>query len=97
MERGMRIEETIERTVAGIAEHNGWITRKLQWIGRKGAPDRLFLSEGRAVFIEFKDPEGGLELLQEREIARLKWAGLEVHTVNNIMDGLRILGLLHRI
>ena len=93
MEPRMRIEQTIELTVARMAEKAGWETRKLSWVGRRGAPDRLFMHPGRALFIEFKDPEGTLDPLQSREIARMRAAGFEVHVVDRIEDGLRILGL----
>ena len=95
MERGMRIEDTIERSVVGIAEKHGWESRKLGWIGRKGAPDRIFMRKGRAVFIEFKDPEGELAEIQAREIKRMRSAGLEVWIVDNIRGGLTILGVPH--
>jgi hypothetical protein len=89
----MRIEETIEKTVVNVAERAGWEARKLGWIGRRGAPDRLFMRPGRAVFIEFKDPEGELEDLQEREIDRMRKAGLEVYVIDSIQDGFDVLGL----
>ena len=36
-------EITIEMTVCGKAELAGYMVRKCQWIGRRGAPDRLVL------------------------------------------------------
>lgn len=86
-------ERIIEMTVVGKAELAGWICRKCQWIGRRGAPDRLFARAGRLMFIEFKDSGKPLEPHQEREILRLKSAGIEVYVVDSVQHGLEILGL----
>lgn len=40
-------------TVKQAVKH-GWKTRKLMFIGVRGAPDRLFGRDGRSVLIEFK-------------------------------------------
>jgi hypothetical protein len=53
------------------------------------------MRKGRAVFIEFKDPEGELAEIQAREIKRMRSAGLEVWIVDNIRGGLTILGVPH--
>ena len=50
-------EYYIEDNVVAAAEADGWFSRKLQWVGRDGAPDRLFVKLGRVVFIEFKDKD----------------------------------------
>ena len=36
------------------AENNGWIVRKMQYIGRRGCPDRFFFGYGQIIMIEFK-------------------------------------------
>lgn len=67
----------------------GGLTRKVQWIGRRGAPDRLVLlpevdhGDGRfqapvAVFAELKRPGGRPDPHQEREISRLRSFGVPV-------------------
>jgi hypothetical protein len=86
-------ESTVEKSVVGVAENDGWLSRKCQWIGRRGAPDRLFAKNGRFLFIEFKDRGEEPDIHQEREIKRMREAGIEVHVVDNIRDGLKILGL----
>ncbi len=73
------VEADIELTAVKWAKDHGVLTRKLQWIGRRNAPDRLFAVRGRAVFIEFKRPGAPLREGQDREIARMKKAGLDVH------------------
>jgi len=61
-------ESKIEKAlVKRVREAKGEI-RKVQWIGRRGAPDRLVMLPGRnPVLVELKAPKGRLSKLQERE------------------------------
>ena len=52
--------------------------RKVSWIGRRGAPDRLILLPGRVIWAELKGTGGRLAPHQAREIARLEAAGCVV-------------------
>lgn len=87
------MEDVVERTVCNRAEMDGWLVRKLRWIGRRAAPDRLFIKRGRVVFIEFKSPGLRPNALQLREIDRLKAAGVEVYVIDSIGEGLEVLGI----
>lgn len=91
----MGVEFPIERAVCDWAEANGWHVRKLKWEGRRGAPDRLFVKDGRVVFIEFKKPTVNPESLlsgnQSKEIRLLKEHGAEVHVVASIGTAKNIL------
>lgn len=96
----MSIEATVEKPICTWAEKQGWFVRKLQWAYRVGAPDRLFIKDGRVVFIEFKRPaksklvpEDKRTEMQKREADRLIEAGAEYHLVNDIADACRILGI----
>lgn len=88
------LESSIEGVVITRAERAGWFQRKVVWQGRKGAPDRVFIKDGRVVWIEFKRANKGARLTQELEHGRMRDAGAEVHVVDSIAQGLRILGLL---
>ena len=88
------MEESVVSPVAHRAEALGWFPRKLAWRGRDGAPDYLFIKDGRVVFIEFKDRGKKARLNQSREHDRMRAAGAEVHVVDNVYDGLKILGLV---
>lgn len=84
-------ESKIEQEVVKFAESKGWLVRKVGYICRRGAPDRWFFGpNGRLVMIEFKRPNKQLQLLQEREAARLKSRGFEVYKIDNIEDGYAI-------
>lgn len=85
----------VEMPVVRRAEAAGFFVRKVAWVGRKHAPDRVFAREDRGeVWIEFKRPKATARLGQKLEHDRMRKAGMEVHVVDNVYDGLRILGLL---
>lgn len=85
-------EVQIEGEVVAWAQRHGWFTRKLQWVGRVGAPDRLFIKGARVVFIEFKTATGRLSAWQRREIEAMRAAGAEVHVVRTVEQGKEVLG-----
>lgn len=87
----MALESNVELKIVGWAEDHRWLVRKLQYIGRTGAPDRLFAGYGHCVFMEMKAPGEGLSTNQAREHNRLKDCGITVHVVDNVDDGVAIL------
>ena len=75
----------------------GHEVRKVKWIGRNGAPDRLvLLPEGRSLWVELKAPGGRLRPAQVREHERLRAKGQWVEVIDSIarVDAL-IEGLRH--
>lgn len=87
------IESPIESLVCDVAEENGWLVRKLRWIGRRGGPDRFFAKNGRVVLIEFKAPGETAKHGQGKELLALAAAGVEVHQCDNPLTAFRILGI----
>lgn len=77
-------ESVIEKESIDYASYRGWIYRKLKWIGRRGAPDRLFVRRGRCLFVEFKQAGEGPTTQQAREHQRLRDAGATVHVVDSV-------------
>ena len=90
-------ETKFEEKCCDLAKFYGWHHRKLKWIGRRGAADRLFLKDGRAVFVEFKRPDGtgSLSANQEREIQKLRDAGAEVWVVDSYVEFREALGIVN--
>jgi len=86
-------EDVVETTVCNKAERAGWLARKVAWPGRKSAMDHVFAKDGRIVWIEFKRRGVEPEVLQRREINRWLKAGAEVYVIDNIHDGLKVLGI----
>lgn len=58
------------------ASAEGFRVRKLSYEGRHGAPDRLILAPGAAVFVEVKAPGQKPRPEQTRELAILNASGL---------------------
>lgn len=80
-------ESAVERAFCARIEQLGLIQRKAQWIGRKGAPDRVvLLPEERVEWVELKAPDGRLSGAQVREHARLCAAGQTVTLIRNIEE-----------
>ena len=75
-----KVEAYLKKRVA----ETGGRQRKLQWIGRRGAPDRFVWWPGRpAHFVEVKRPGGRTHPLQVLEMGRLRDDGLNVHVVSS--------------
>lgn len=80
-------ERDIERQLAKRAKELGGEVRKLRWIGRRGAPDRLVKIPGRQpVFVELKAPKGRLSKLQIVEHRKMRAVGLNVEVVWRMED-----------
>lgn len=51
------LERYIENYLIGVVTTRGGAVRKVQWIGRRGAPDRVvMLPGGKILFVELKKP-----------------------------------------
>lgn len=76
-------EREVEAYLARRVKALGGEVRKVQWVGRRGAPDRLVLLKRHGVhcYVELKRPKGGLlEAHQVREHERMRQAGCVVFT-----------------
>lgn len=88
------LESGIENPVVKRAERAGYFVRKVQWVGRIGAPDRLFAREDRGqVYIEFKAPGEEPRRSQVEEHRDMRAAGIEVHVCDSVNEALHILWL----
>jgi hypothetical protein len=86
------LEASVEDDVVTWAEGEGWLVRKMQYVGRRGCPDRFFFRDGQLVMIEFKRPgRNAADPLQAREHKRYAAAGWKVHLVNDRDHAKRIL------
>lgn len=87
------LEASIEDQVCAWAENNGFIVRKLKYLGRNGAPDRFIAGYGKIHLLELKRPgDGKLSENQVREHERLEAVGVHVHvfcTSDSAIDFLR--------
>ena len=77
-------EKAIERQHVKEAKANGWLVRKAVFVGSKGAPDRMYIKNGRVVFLEWKAPKRGPTELQWSQIKELREAGVVAEYVDSI-------------
>jgi len=70
-----------------IVQHTGGQYRKTRWEGRRGCPDCfVWWTWPRAAYVEVKAPGDRYSKLQEREVARMRDAGIPVYTVSSFED-----------
>ena len=85
-------ERDIERALVKRVKAAGGDVRKMMWVGRRGAPDRLVMLPGRNILVELKAPGGRISRLQEVEHKRLRAAGFDVRVVWNLEQIDEVLG-----
>jgi hypothetical protein len=78
------IECDIEYYLIARAKALGGEVRKVRWVGRNGAPDRLVMLPHRAaIWIEVKAPGEKAKPHQAREHARMRCLGQRVEIVDS--------------
>ena len=77
-------ESTIEDYLVRRTNEIGGEVRKVKWIGRRGAPDRVvMLPGGRLYWIELKRPSQKAEPHQAREHERMRGMGQRVLVIDS--------------
>lgn len=76
-------ENIIEEYLVERVKALGGEVRKLRWVGRRGAPDRLVLLPGRLLWVELKATGASCEPHQLREHARMERMGQRVAVVDS--------------
>jgi len=76
-------ESQIENYLVERAKALGGECRKLRWIGRNGAPDRIVMLNGQVIFIELKAPGEKAKPHQVREHERMRRMGQRVEVVDS--------------
>lgn len=87
---------SVGKAAAKIADHlkrrvqgSGGQYRAARWIGRKGCPDAFIWWEWpRAAYVEIKAEESKdrYSVLQQREVGRMRAAGIPVFTARTLAD-----------
>lgn len=81
------LEKSIEAAVRRYAEQGGCITYKMNGPGHRGWPDRMFMYDGKVLFIEFKRAGKEPTPLQAEIHDRLRRAGFDVFVIDNVALG----------
>ena len=74
-------ESVVEKYLKRRVEEAKGEVRKVKFLDRNGAPDRLVMFPGVLVWVELKSEVGKLRPEQEREHARLFLMGQDVHVI----------------
>lgn len=75
-------ESEVEKYLISETKKIGGEIRKLQWINRRGAPDRVIFFAG-VYFVELKAPGETLRPEQQREHDRMTAQGADVRTLDS--------------
>lgn len=90
------LESEVENAVVKHARGSGWTIFKINIMGNRGWPDRLFIREGPAfAFIEFKAPGKKPTKLQYYRLSQLATLGVQATWVDNIKEGVEFLDNAH--
>lgn len=79
-------ESWIENRLVRKVKERGGEVRKVKWIGRTGAPDRLVMINGLTIWVELKATGQKAKAHQLREHDRMRAMGQFVVVINSI-DG----------
>lgn len=85
-------ESDIEAYLVGRVKALGGEVRKVRWVGRCGAPDRLIMLKHWLVWVELKAPGQKPRVNQLREHERLRNMGQSVHVIDSIAKVEALLG-----
>ena len=72
------LESKIQTKIKKKLEAEGWLVIKLIRTSVNGIPDILALKNGKAIFIEVKQPTGKISEVQKLRIKQLQEQGFEV-------------------
>jgi hypothetical protein len=89
--RSTRRESAVERAIVEFAELHGAMTLKLSGQGMRGKPDRLFLHQGKTLFLEIKRKGMRPTTLQARAISEINEHGVAADWCDCIGDGVKII------
>ena len=85
-------ESVIENYLVERVKQIGGEVRKVKWIGRRGAPDRLVMLPGISVWVELKAPGKVAKPHQLREHERMRAKGQNVVVIDSIAGVDKLLG-----
>ena len=77
-------EAKVETYLVHEVIKRGGEIRKLEWIGRSGAPDRVAMLQGLTIWVECKATGEELQPHQAREIKKMRERGQWVAVVDSI-------------
>jgi hypothetical protein len=94
MAKSRQREASVEGAVVQYALKRKVLTCKFTSPGNKGVPDRMFIFEGRTMFLEFKRLGERPTKLQGHWLSKLGGHGAMASWVDNVPDGKRMVDSL---
>lgn len=82
-----QLESQIEASIVAYAKKQGVLSYKFVSPSQRAIPDRLFVYQGKVLFLEVKRQGETPTLLQLHEMAKLKGQGMFVTWVDSVTDG----------
>lgn len=87
----MSPERKFEQRLVALAKKHGVFCRKVKWIGRNGAPDRMLIDPlGAVTWVELKSPGKEPTAIQLREHMLMRQHGQTVVVIDS-MEGVEAL------
>lgn len=77
-------ESQIERALVSAVKAKGGEVRKVKWIGRNSAPDRLVMLPNNSFWAELKAPQQQATAAQQREHERMRRMGQRVEVIDSL-------------
>ncbi|MBI1450359.1 VRR-NUC domain-containing protein [Acinetobacter sp. YH16040_T] len=77
-------ESQIEKALVQQVKAMGGEVRKVKWIGRNSAPDRLVMLKGNTFWAELKAPGEKPTPAQSREHDRMRKTGQRIEVIDSI-------------
>ena len=77
-------ERDIEQYLVQRVKAMGGEVRKVRWVGRRGAPDRLVMLPNLTVWVELKAPGKTPEPHQVREHDRMRAMGQRIAVIDSL-------------
>lgn len=86
-------EKTIEKRICEYAKSKGCMVFKLASMNNRGQPDRMFLFQGRALFLEIKSTGKKPSDLQRSVIKKLRENGFIADWTDNTEKGISVVNM----
>lgn len=84
-------ESLIERKCCQYAKRNDWLVYKFVSPSQSGVPDRIFIRDGKVIFVEFKATGEQLRPLQRRTIDTMRLHGALVHVIDSVEEFINVI------
>lgn len=84
------LESDLERRLVAHCLSRGLLTYKFTSPAHRGVPDRIICGGGKVLFLELKAPGKKIGRLQQREIERLRSAGLFANWADDLTSAKQI-------